>query len=97
MAPEWRLAADNGIVLVLRRGSAAITVRVRPGHEMRFHVRYSTRDYTRPDAGYPRPLADNWWNLPDELIADDPPFARIDAVLTGPGRDAPTCSPATGS
>ncbi|MFD1051322.1 hemopexin repeat-containing protein, partial [Kibdelosporangium lantanae] len=46
-------------------------------------VRYSTRDYGRCDAGYPRPLSDNWWNLPPDLVRDDSPFGRIDAVFTG--------------
>ena len=27
-----------------------------------FYVRYSTRDYSRPDAGHPRPLTDDWWS-----------------------------------
>jgi hypothetical protein len=53
-----------------------------PATTARFHVRYSTRQYAEPDAGYPRPLADNWWNLPDELFGPDG-FAWVDAVLTG--------------
>ncbi|MGH3877646.1 MAG: hemopexin repeat-containing protein [Actinophytocola sp.] len=44
------------------------------------YVQYSTRDYATPDAGFPKPLPDNWWNLPVELV---PEFATVDAVFTG--------------
>jgi hypothetical protein len=44
------------------------------------YVRYSTRVYTTPDEGYPKPLSDNWWNLPAELV---PEFRTVDAVFTG--------------
>ncbi|WP_344879233.1 hemopexin repeat-containing protein [Nonomuraea antimicrobica] len=78
-APEWSVAAEGGIRLTIRRAGERIKVY---GDDTTFYVRYSTRDYTVPDAGYPRPLADNWWNLPVTLAAD-PGFARVDAVFTG--------------
>jgi Tc toxin complex TcA C-terminal TcB-binding domain/Neuraminidase-like domain/Salmonella virulence plasmid 28.1kDa A protein/Hemopexin len=82
-APTWQLVADHDIRLTLTRTGTAIEVHCDPSTEARFHVRYSTRDYTTPDAGYPRPLADNWWNLPADLVGPDAAFARVDAVLTG--------------
>ncbi|MFC5823067.1 hemopexin repeat-containing protein [Nonomuraea insulae] len=78
-ATEWRVLAEGGIQLTIRRAGDRIKVY---GDDTIFYVRYSTRDYTIPDAGYPRPLADNWWNLPATL-ATDPGFARVDAVFTG--------------
>ncbi|WP_159079121.1 hemopexin repeat-containing protein [Plantactinospora sp. BC1] len=81
-APQWQLAAGHRIELTLRRTENAIGVHCEPATETAFHVRYSTRDYTTPDAGYPRPLADNFWNLPEELVGEEAAFARIDAVLT---------------
>ncbi|GAB3890452.1 hypothetical protein GCM10029964_062000 [Kibdelosporangium lantanae] len=58
--PEWWITATGGIPLVLTREPARITVTAQAS----CYVRYSTRDYGRCDAGYPRPLSDNWWNLP---------------------------------
>ncbi|GIH23661.1 hypothetical protein Aph01nite_19710 [Acrocarpospora phusangensis] len=84
-SPEWQVAADGSLVLTIRRAGERLKVY---GDDTPFYVRYSTRNYTVPDAGYPKPLADNWWNLPVTL-ADDPGFARIDAVFTG--RDNQTC------
>ncbi|WP_232664458.1 hemopexin repeat-containing protein [Pseudonocardia sp. TRM90224] len=46
------------------------------------YVRYSTRNYTTPDAGYPKPLTENWWNLPDGPDAERT-FTTVDAVFTG--------------
>ncbi|QQQ78159.1 hypothetical protein IOD16_06715 [Saccharothrix sp. 6-C] len=76
-APEWRLQAEKGIRLVLRRATDKVEVRADPGQDVQYHVRYSTRAYAAPDPGYPRPLAENWWNLPDEG------FSTVDAVFTG--------------
>ncbi|MEV8441616.1 hemopexin repeat-containing protein [Actinosynnema sp. NPDC051121] len=76
-APEWRLAAEQGVGLVLRRATDRIEVHADPEHDLQYHVRYSTRAHAAPDAGYPRPLAENWWNLPDDG------FATVDAVFTG--------------
>ncbi|MFL5909959.1 MAG: hemopexin repeat-containing protein [Gaiellaceae bacterium] len=80
---DWQVEADRGIRLTLRRTATAIEVHCDPESDADFHVRYSTRDYATPDAGYPRPLADNWWNLPDELLRPDGGFTQVDAVLTG--------------
>ncbi len=85
VTPEWKLTADQGLELVLRRVEetiadqvqARIEVHVDPAQETQFVVRYSSRDYTTPDAGYPRPLADNWWNLP---VGG---FSTVDTVFTG--------------
>ena len=50
---------------------------------------------TAPDAGYPRPLTDDWWNLPDTLASRAPSAA---STRCSPARTSgPTCSPATGS
>jgi len=48
------------------------------------YVRYSTRDYTTLDTGYPKPPNDNWWNLPFSLVADGADFETIDAVFNAP-------------
>ena len=45
-------------------------------------VRYSTRDYAKPDDGYPQPLDQEFWfNLPESLIHGI--FAEPDAIFTG--------------
>ncbi|WP_246005438.1 hemopexin repeat-containing protein [[Actinomadura] parvosata] len=77
----WHLTTEQGIALTLRGNPLHIQVHADAGH---FHVRYSTRDYTVPDPGYPKPVSDNWWNLPASLAAD-PRFAVIDAVFTDGG------------
>ncbi|WP_308169925.1 hemopexin repeat-containing protein [Acrocarpospora catenulata] len=80
---KWHVTTEQGIALTLQRNPLHIQVHADGGH---FHVRYSTRDYTTADPGYPKPVSDNWWNLPASLAAD-PRFATIDAVLTdGAGR-----------
>ncbi|MBE1489282.1 hemopexin repeat-containing protein [Plantactinospora soyae] len=81
-APQWRLTAGHRIDLTLRRTGTAIEVHCDPATGTPFHLRYSTPNYATPDAGYPRPLADNFWNLPEELVGTEAAFARIDAVLT---------------
>ncbi|GAA5179464.1 hypothetical protein GCM10023322_09510 [Rugosimonospora acidiphila] len=75
-APEWRVETEEGITLTVRREGKRVKVF---GDGSRFYVRYSTNDYGTPDAGYPKPLTDNWWNLPDGMQ-----FGPIDAVFTGP-------------
>ncbi|GAA2212099.1 hypothetical protein GCM10009850_075610 [Nonomuraea monospora] len=81
--PVWHVTTEQGIALTLRGTPLHVQVHADAGH---FHVRYSTRDYSVPDAGYPKPVSDNWWNLPASLAAD-PRFAVIDAVFTdGAGR-----------
>ncbi|MFI6738543.1 hemopexin repeat-containing protein [Nonomuraea sp. NPDC050451] len=72
-SPGWLLGTEQGITVTLRRDPASIKVHADGGA---FYVRYSGRDYTTPDAGHPRPLSDNWWNLPGGPIA-------VDAVFTG--------------
>ncbi len=44
-----------------------------------FYIRYSTRDYEKPDEGYPKPTDDNWWNLPTKLVESG--FSSPDAVM----------------
>ncbi|MGW0809826.1 hemopexin repeat-containing protein [Nonomuraea sp. NPDC002799] len=78
-SPEWRVSAEGGIVLTLRRAGDRLRVY---GDDTPFYVRYSTRDYTKPDEGFPKPLAENWLNLPDA-------FTSVDAVFTG--GDNQTC------
>ncbi|WP_285584997.1 hemopexin repeat-containing protein [Herbidospora sp. NBRC 101105] len=78
-SPQWQVVAEGNIQLTIRRVGDRIKVY---GDDTPFYVRYSTRDYTRPDEGYPKPLAENWLNLPDS-------FGSIDAVFTG--RDNETC------
>ncbi|GIH92343.1 hypothetical protein Psi01_29730 [Planobispora siamensis] len=70
-APEWRLETDEGIPITVRREGLRIKVY---GEGARFYVRYSTRDYRTPDAGFPKPLSDDWWNLG---------LSPVDAVFTG--------------
>lgn len=77
-AGDWRVVAEGGIALTIRRAGDRIKVY---GDDTPFYVRYSTRDYRVPDAGYPRPLADNWWNLPATLTGH-PGFGGVDAVFT---------------
>ena len=48
------------------------------GDGVRCYVRYGTKDYRTPDAGFPKPLSDNWWNMPDGLH-----LGPVDAVFTG--------------
>ncbi|WP_066366107.1 hemopexin repeat-containing protein [Herbidospora mongoliensis] len=76
---QWEVVAEGNIRLTIRRSGDRIKVY---GDDTPFYVRYSTRDYTKPDAGYPKPLAENWLNLPES-------FGPIDAVFTG--RDNQTC------
>ena len=63
------------------------------------YVRYSSRDYTRPDEGYPQKTDDNWWNLPVALVErgfnlppEDPAVLglRPDGFRDRPGRTATT-------
>ncbi|HEY3006258.1 MAG TPA: hemopexin repeat-containing protein, partial [Kribbellaceae bacterium] len=74
-APEWQLTTEEGISLTVRREGLRVKVY---GDGSRFYVRYSTKDYGTPDAGYPKPLSDNWWNLPAGFD-----LRSVDAVFTG--------------
>ncbi|MFI6924987.1 hemopexin repeat-containing protein [Nonomuraea spiralis] len=78
-SPEWHVSTEQGVEVTLRSDPLQIEVHADGGD---FYVRYATRDYTTPDAGYPKPVSDNWWNLPATLVAD-PDFTVIDAVFTG--------------
>ncbi|HEU5102570.1 MAG TPA: hemopexin repeat-containing protein, partial [Roseiflexaceae bacterium] len=53
------------------------------GRERIVYVRYSQRDYSTHDVGYPKQPNDNWWNLPAKLVQEGAPFERIDAVFSG--------------
>jgi hypothetical protein len=53
------------------------------GSDPRSYVRYSTKDYTVPDEGYPKPMPDSWWSLPAWPAPNDPGFSTADCVLTG--------------
>ncbi|MGH3978762.1 MAG: hemopexin repeat-containing protein [Pseudonocardiaceae bacterium] len=76
----WRTVDEHGTAYTVRRRPDRLTVAV--ADRTRFYVRYSTRDYTTPDPGHPRPLHDGWWNLPDALRAG---VTDVDAVFTGRG------------
>ncbi|WP_219469075.1 hemopexin repeat-containing protein, partial [Nonomuraea rhizosphaerae] len=78
-ATDWHVTTEQHIDITLVLEPKRIRVQADAGH---FYVRYSTRNYATPDAGFPKPVADNWWNLPTAL-AQDPAWAVIDAVLTG--------------
>ncbi|MEU4233734.1 hemopexin repeat-containing protein [Nonomuraea sp. NPDC026600] len=95
-APDWQVTADHGIRLALRRAAdpaavdpitgkrvagERIEVHCADPSDASFHVRYSTKDYTAPDATHPQALDANRWNLPDALA--DAPFTRVDAAFTG--------------
>ena len=82
-AREWTVPLDDGFSVVVRVVDAGMTVSVAAGTTTQFCVRYSGRSYTRPDPGYPRPLTDDWWNLPERPAGDPVGFTRVDAVFTG--------------
>ncbi len=79
---EWTVPIDGGARVVVRREADALSVTAVPSTTGQFCVRYSGPSYTRPDPGYPRPLTDDWWNLPDTSGAEAT-FDRVDAVFTG--------------
>jgi hypothetical protein len=81
--PQWHLDADHGVGLVLRRAEQRLEVHCDPATEVAFHVRFSVQDHATADPGYPRPVSDNWWNLPEALVGPDAAFTQVDAVLTG--------------
>ncbi|MEO5874006.1 MAG: hemopexin repeat-containing protein [Streptosporangiaceae bacterium] len=74
-APQWTLTTEEGGTLTVRLEGLRYKVR---GDGFRFYVRYSTSDYRTPDPGYPKPLSDNWWNMPDGME-----LGPVDAVFTG--------------
>lgn len=85
-APRWTVTVDGGLRLVLtltpHADGGRLEVSGDPATGTAFHVRYSTTDYAVPDPGFPRPLSENWWNLPDDLAGPSGAFARVDAVFT---------------
>lgn len=45
------------------------------------YVCYSINDYSKADKDYPKPVNDNWWNLPFSLTEQTGGFATPDATL----------------
>ncbi|MQY08900.1 hemopexin repeat-containing protein [Actinomadura macrotermitis] len=74
-AGDWVLATEEGVTLTVRLEGLRLKA---SGDGSRFYVRYSTRDYRTPDAGFPKPLSDNWWNMPAHME-----LGPVDAVFTG--------------
>jgi hypothetical protein len=72
---QWTITTTQSITLDVR--VEGLRTKVFAGGA-RCYVRYSTKDYRTPDAGFPKPLSDNWWNMPAGLE-----FGAVDAVLTG--------------
>ena len=85
-SPQWTVPLDQGRSVEVRREPGWLTVRNAADGNGQFWVRYSGRSYTEPDAGYPRPLTDDWWNLPDPPADVEGHLSSIDAVFTGQGR-----------
>ncbi len=82
-SPQWTVPLDQGRSVEVRREPGWLTVRNAADGNGQFWVRYSGRSYTEPDAGYPRPLTDDWWNLPDPPADVEGHLSSIDAVFTG--------------
>ena len=74
-APGWTLTTKEGMTLTVRVEGLRTKVF---GDGSRCYVRYGTNDYRKPDAGFPKPLSDNWWNMPDGMA-----LGPVDAVFTG--------------
>ncbi|WP_439657618.1 hemopexin repeat-containing protein [Lentzea sp. HUAS TT2] len=74
-SPQWTLTTEQGVTLTVALEGLRMKVR---GDGARYYVRYSTNDYRTPDAGFPKLLSDNWWNMPEGV---DP--GPVDAVFTG--------------
>jgi Tc toxin complex TcA C-terminal TcB-binding domain/Neuraminidase-like domain/Hemopexin/Salmonella virulence plasmid 28.1kDa A protein len=72
---QWTITTEQSHTLTVRVEGLRTKVF---GDGTRCYVRYSTKDYRTPDAGFPKPLSDNWWNMPAGLE-----FGDVDAVLTG--------------
>ncbi|MFC4012712.1 hemopexin repeat-containing protein [Nonomuraea purpurea] len=75
-APRWELTTAEGVTVAIAR--EGLRLKARSDDASRFYVRYSTRDYRTPDPGFPKPLSDNWWNMPDGMLRQP-----VDAVFTG--------------
>jgi hypothetical protein len=78
----WQVPAELDLTVELHRTAETIEVHAgrRTGEPLPCEVRYSGRDHRTPDPGFPRPMTDNFWNLPDDLAG---PFDQVDAVFTG--------------
>jgi hypothetical protein len=74
-APQWSLTTAEGVTLMVKREGLRLKAY---GDGSRFYVRYSAHDYRTPDPGFPKPLSDNWWNMPDDIR-----LGPVDAVFTG--------------
>ncbi|GAB2824157.1 hypothetical protein GCM10022221_22750 [Actinocorallia aurea] len=74
-APRWELTTGEGVAVTVVKEGLRLKAR---GDGGAFYVRYSGRDYRTPDAGFPKPLSDNWWNMPDKMR-----LGPVDAVFTG--------------
>lgn len=81
-SPQWQLTTTKGITIAFAKKVRRIEVAVDQANQAQFYVQYSTKDYRKADAGYPKPVSDNWWNLPVGLVKTGD-FAEIDAVFTG--------------
>ncbi|MFL6118537.1 hemopexin repeat-containing protein, partial [Actinophytocola sp.] len=73
--PEWTVTTQEGLTLTVRVEGLRTKVF---GDGSRCYVRYSTNDYRKPDAGFPKPLSDNWWNMPQGMD-----LGPVDTVFTG--------------
>ncbi|MET0236550.1 MAG: hemopexin repeat-containing protein [Kibdelosporangium sp.] len=69
------LQTAQGLTLVVQRRDQHVMIR---GDGSRYQVRYSTNDYRTPDTGFPKPLSENWWNVPGDFAAEP-----VDTVFTG--------------
>ncbi|MBO2451668.1 hypothetical protein J4573_31575 [Actinomadura barringtoniae] len=72
--PEWTLTTVEGITVKVRAEGLRMKAY---GDGSRFYVRYSSNDYRTPDRGFPKPLSDNWWNMPAGMQ-----LGPVDAVFT---------------
>jgi hypothetical protein len=82
-SPRWTVPIEHGLRVEVRREPGWLTVWNVADNAGQFWVRYSGRSYAKPDDGYPRPLTDDWWNLPDTPTDAEAPFSSVDAVLAG--------------
>jgi hypothetical protein len=82
-SPQWTVPTEHGLRVEVRREPGWMSVWNVADNPGQFWVRYSGRSYARPDDGYPQPLTDDWWNLPDAPADVEARFTSVDAVFTG--------------
>jgi hypothetical protein len=82
-SPQWTVPTEHGLRVEVRREPGWMSVRNAADNPGQFWVRYSGRSYAQPDQGYPRPLTEDWWNLPDAPTDTKARFGSVDAVFTG--------------